>query len=308
MAFDFYFAGGMQSPKSDALKLKLNVNELRSYMTERKEIEKLIQLKKEGRWSGKLLVDSGAFTIHRKGGTIDMDQYCEWLNERKDYIDAAIQLDAIPGVWGTPRTKQELLQAPIDTWNNYLYMVERLVKPEMLLPVFHMGENFKYLTQICNHKINGKLIPYICISGNKELTNRSREKWYEQCFTIIKSSQNPNVKVHCLGSATFSNMEKFPFTSSDATSWIMTCANGGIITPYGMVIVSERQRNNKENLYNLSLECQNKIKQMCENYELNYEDLATSYETRLCFNVMYQYEQSQCTTFKPRKFMKGGLI
>ena len=295
MAFDFYFAGGQCQETTDLI-CKLNGNVLKSYVNDTKEIPKWFEYKKQG-WQGKLLIDNGAFTVHRKGGSINIDEYIEWLNTNNDTIDYAIALDHIPGVWGTKRTYEELRDAPIKTWENYLYMVDKCTNPEKLLPVFHQGEDFKYLTQIVNFKIKGNYVPYICISGNKELTNTQREGWYLECFNVIKKSNNPNVKVHCLGSATLSNAVKFPMTSMDATSWIMTGATGGIFTDYGAVQVSKESIADKDNIAHFPKEVQENINKYCNKHGITLEQVQDNYKYRMMINVNYLYEKSKSTSY-----------
>lgn len=295
MAFDFYFAGGQCQETTDLI-CKLNGNVLKSYVNDTKEIPKWFEYKKQG-WQGKLLIDNGAFTVHRKGGSINIDEYIEWLNTNNDTIDYAIALDHIPGVWGTKRTYEELRDAPIKTWENYLYMVEKCINPEKLLPVFHQGEDFKYLTQIVNFKIKDNYVPYICISGNKELTNNQREGWYLECFNVIKKSNNPNVKVHCLGSATLSNAVKFPMTSMDATSWIMTGATGGIFTDYGVVQVSKESVTDKDNIVHFPKEVQDNINKYCNKHGITLEQVQDNYKYRMMINVNYLYEKSKSTSY-----------
>lgn len=281
MAFDFYFAG-TQCKEADDVICNLNANVLKSYINDRKSIQDWFNRKRNG-WKGKLMIDNGAFTVHRKGGSICIDEYIEWLNTNDEYIDYAIALDEIPGTWGHPKTAEQVRNSPLLTWKNYVYMTERLKSPERLLPVFHMGEDFSHLENMCN---SDKLLSkYICISGNKELTNSAREDWYIKCFNIIRRSKQPDMKVHCLGSATISNAEKFPFTSMDATSWIMTGANGGILTDFGVVSVG-----NKSKLSNIEKKI---ITNVVSKYGVSYEDIQNNYKARMIVNVKYLYAKSQ---------------
>ena len=308
MAFEFYFAG-TQNIKTQDMLCEMGANLLRSYVNDKKSISQLVELKRAGNWSGKLIIDSGAFTVHRKGGEVNVDAYIDFLNENKDCIYKAIQLDDIPGTWGTVRTPEQLANSPIKTWENYVYMVNKLDNPKMLLPVFHQGENFKYLQQILNFRYaDGSKIEYICISGNKEKTAKERKEWYARVFNMVVRSDNPFVKIHCLGSATFTDMEEFPFTSSDATSWLMSSATGSILTKWGSVLVSDQQKHDKKHLLNMSQECIDKVKELCQKYEIDFDMLPTDYMVRSNFNCKYIYEMSNTTTYKPRNLKKGGLF
>lgn len=306
MAFDFYFAGSQCQETTDLIR-DLNANVLKSFVNDMSSILKWFDYRKQG-WKGKFLIDNGAFTVHRQGGELDIDRYIGWLNDNDEYIDYAIALDHIPGVWGRKRTYQELREAPIKTWENYLYMIERCKSPNKLLPVFHQGEDYKYLEQIINHKINGEYVQYICISGNKELTNKQREDFYLKCFDIIKKSNNPNVKTHCLGSATMSNAVKFPFTSMDATSWIMTGANGGIFTDMGVVKISKESYLDKDNIVNIPEDAAKKIEFYCAEHGIQLEQAKESYRYRMLLNIHYLYEKSQVTSYDGRSLKSNRLF
>lgn len=308
MAFDFYFAGG-QSPEADNLIYELNANRLLSYVNDRKLIESFWFNKKKQGWKGKLMIDSGAFTAHRKDLLLSIDDYCNWINANYELFDYAIELDDIPGKWGQIKTAEQIKQSPINSWNNYLYMLSKVNCPDKILPVFHQGENFKYLEQMVNHQINGHYIKYICISGNKELTGKQREAWYEKVFTIIKSSNNANVKTHCLGSATLSNIEMFPFTSMDATSWIMTGSNGSIMTDYGIVFVSNNNLGDPNHINNMPEQAQEKIRQYCNKYNIKLSDCSDNYKFRSLINIHYLFDKSKVVSFNTNiKFRKKGLF
>lgn len=293
MAFDFYFAG-TQCTEADDLIQKLNANVLKSYVNDKKEILKWFERKRNG-WKGKLMIDNGEFTFHRKGGSLNIDEYIQWLNDNDECIDYAIALDKIPGRWGHVKTREEIAQAPEQTWNNYCYMYERVKSPKKLLPVFHQYDNFKWLEQI----LTSGMPEYICLSGNKELTNKQREDWYETCYSYIYKL-NPNVKVHCLGSATLQNAERFPFTSMDATSWIMTGANGSILTDVGVVYVGTAIK--------LSDIERQAVEKIVSKYGLTVDDVITNYKARMVVNVNYLYEKSLATEFKNKRSTNRRLF
>lgn len=306
MAFDFYFAGS-QCPETEQLIIDLNANVLQSYVADKSAISKWFERKKQG-WKGKFIIDSGAFTAHRKNTELNIDKYIEWLNKNDEYIDYAIELDHIPGKWGHIKTPSDVIEGAINSWSNYLYMVEHCKNPTKILPVFHQGEDLKYLKQIVNFKINGEYVPYICISGNKELTNKQREDWYYKCYNVIKSSNNPNVKAHCLGSATLQNAVNFPFTSMDATSQIMTAANGSIFTDYGTILVSDKSISDKSHISHLPAEAIQHIEDYLHKYNITLEQVKSSYKYRALINVHYLYDKSLITTFSGRSFKINKLF
>lgn len=304
--FDFYFAG-TQCKEADDLIVKLNANRLLSYLNDKKTILDYFNNKRSG-WKGKLMIDSGAFTAHRKDIELDLDKYCDWINKNHMWFDFCIQLDHIPGKWGEIKTAEQLAKAPEESWKNYLYMLDKVNCPEKILPVFHQGEHFKYLTQMVEHKINGKYIDYICISGNKELTPQQREDWYQLMYSVVHNSKNPNVHIHCLGSATISNAEMFPFTSMDATTWIMVGANGGIMTPRGIVYVSDRCLTDKSHINNMPKEAIDYVKNYCDTIDVLLEDCILDYKARAIANVNYLFTMSRTCKYVGSKNIKSRRL
>ena len=293
--FDFYFAGS-QCPESDAKIVELGGNRLFSYLLDKTSINKYIEYRKNG-WQGKLIIDSGAFTAHRKDVHIDIDDYCNWLNQYQEHIFKAIVLDHIPGKFGVARTAEDVMYAQQKSYENYCYMVQKVTRPQMILPVFHQGESLEYLDKYLDFRIDGKPLDYICISGMKDLTRQQRQDWYHTVYDRIANSSNPNVKTHILGSATLSDAEQFPLTSMDATSWIMTSASGSILTDYGVVYVSEKGTNLPNHINNMPQEAKDNISKYLKSIYMTLDDVCANYKNRTLANVCYLYNKSRVTEF-----------
>lgn len=309
MGFDFYFAG-TQSPQTTNLLISLNANILRSYANDMRSIKSLMELKKEGKYTGKLFIDSGAFSVHRNGKVLDVDKYIDWLNENSIYLDYFVQVDHIPGTFGQERKFEDIVESTEKSWENYLYMVSKLKQPEKLIPVFHAPEPYSHLERIVNYKIGNDYVPYICLSYPKDGSyDKLKWQWIQSCFTTIKQSENPNVKVHCLGCAIKPLLEMYPFTSSDATSWLQTSANGGIMTDYGNILMSDRRQNDLTNYENLPQPAKDKIAQLASEHNISVEELKSNYKARSDFNVIHLYNWSKNYEYKGTKtFKKGGLF
>lgn len=288
MAFDFYFAGATTERIRNYL-IGINANVLKSYYTDRPVIEKFFDAKKNG-WRGKLMIDNGEFSFHRHGGSIDIDEYIAWINKNDDYIDYAIAVDNIPGKWRQPRTLHDYQVSTQKTWDNYLYMIERVNSPNKLLPVFHQGDDFLALERFL-------MLPdlkYICIAGSKDLTNADREVFYEKCFDIIDKLR-PDIKVHCLGSATISNVEKFRFTSLDSTTCNMVAAMGNVFIDGQVTYVGD----NLKTLMSMGADYIGALNRHCINYGFNINDIGSEYQSRCMFNIKYMFEKSR--TVETRK-------
>ena len=302
--FDFYIAGGLSNNIID-FAIKYNANILQSYANDMSSINKLCELKQNGIWKGKLLVDSGAFSVHKSGRIINIDDYIQFINSHP-YVDYFIQLDVIPGKWGHIKTASDREYAADNTFINYKYMLKYVNDPYKILPVFHQGESFTYLKQFLSETIDGKPVPYICISGNKELTSNQRKIWYSKVFDIIKNSPNPNISTHCLGSATISDMQDYPFRSSDATTWVIHSSVYNIITKYGIIYVGKDSKfNSMLNENNLVISY---IKDMCKKYNIDVDTLSTDYKQRNLFNCAYLYECSLNTKYKGVNSKKRRLF
>lgn len=299
MAFDFYFAG-TQCEEANLLLKELNANVLKSYVNDKKEILKWFEYKRQG-WKGKLLIDNGEFTFHRKGGSLDIDEYIKWLNDNDELIDYAIALDSIPGKWGQPRTSEDVRISAEKTWENFLYMRSKMKSPDKALPVFHMGESFDNFERFLQFPD----LKYMCISGMKDLTNKQREAWYEKCFYLVSKYKRQDMKFHCLGSATIQNAVKFPFTSMDATSWIMTGSNGSVLTDWGVVYVGDECKTLKHTLPKENVEL---LEQYCNKFNTTLEDIGKDYKARMCFNVNYLYYKSQEVSYNGVGFNKRRLF
>lgn len=106
---------------------------LLSYVNERSEIEKQC---KNGR---PLFVDSGAFSAATRGIEISVDDYIDWLNKWSQPMEKFCSWDVIPVGDIDPKDSAR------DTWDNYLYMYERVNEPEKLVYCYHNGEPIEYL-------------------------------------------------------------------------------------------------------------------------------------------------------------------
>lgn len=285
--FNFYFAGSMDK-HAEQFKISNNANMLKSWFQDLSSLKDNIQKKKDGIYKGKILVDSGAFTAHRKDVTINCEDYIKFLNENEPYLDAYIQLDQIPGKWGQERTIEQIKEAEVKSWENYEYMVKQLKNPFKLLAVFHQDEKFENLERLLNYKIQDKPVEYICISGAKDRAAKDRTEWYHKCFELIKYSNNPDVKVHCLGCSTISDLELFPFYSSDSSSWAQQAAFGGIQDKTTLP-ASSIALNDAANKYKFDL-VKDQVKARCEKYGIDYNLIFEKGWARGMYNIGYMLD------------------
>lgn len=305
--FDLYFAGS-QSKQTQSLFYKSDSNMLRSYVQDRKSIGEIVEQKRAGNWKGKLFIDSGAYTTYTQGREVNVDEYIEFINSIDDCVDVFAQVDKIPGVWGQPKTKEQILEAPELSWKNYLYMRERVKSPDKLLPIFHRREDFKWLKQMLETTFDGKHIPYIGIAATTDSSVKEKKEWFERVFTIIHSSSNPNVKTHAFGMTSRKILEMHPFTSADSTSWLMAGANGCIMSKFGTILVSNIQISSADHAHHLNEFSAKELKKYISSFGFTLPQLAETYKNRADFNVLFLMDWAKNYKLKGTNSYKKPLF
>lgn len=235
----------------------MNIDQLFSAYHEKALVTKIIKYKKEHpEYTARIMLDSGAFSHYQnslKKGIVltdkDMyeytDSYLEFLNEWGDDLFCFVAVDTVPNPENVDPT------AIVKTWENYLYMYDRL-RPEIrdkLIPVFHYGEDFTWLKKWLEYRhADGSSIDYIGLAISLEGDKKERISWGRECMRIIAASSNPNVKTHAFGVGVKNVLEHIDVTSTDATSWVKAAAYGMIKVedkPVGVSSVHEELMNGK---------------------------------------------------------------
>lgn len=299
--FQLYFAG-IQNKLAEQ-KLKDNNNcRLMSWANDKKHLQNWFD---EGR---RVFVDSGAFTAHTKGITLDIDEYIRYCNEHDDTIRVLAEMDHIPGRFGQPKTKEQLAEGPEISWQNYLYMRERLKSPDKCLPILHQGEDLKHLERMLETTFDGKHIPYIGISPSNEVSPVTKDLWLGKVFKIIKNSSNPHVKTHAFGMTTLRILEKYPIYSADSTSWIMASANGFIFSKHGTLIVSENQKSSPKHVRHLPKPVLEELIGQIQAWGYTLDQLETDYKARSMWNIDYLTDWARNYKYKPQTTTQNTLF
>lgn len=306
MSFDFYFAG-TYTIEADYLLLDRHSCRLMSQLNDRKRTELWVNEYKKGN-KNKIFIDSGAFTAWTKNKEIDIDEYINYLNTNTNELELFASLDNIPGEFNRTPTHKETKESPIISWQNYLYMREKIVEKDKLLPVFHIGEDFSHLNTMLNTTFEGKHIPYIALGGTVGLSSKVKDDWYNVCFKVIKDSNNPNVKTHAFGMTSLPLLEKYPFTSCDSTAWIMAGANGQLCTKYGRVIISDIGAGRDKHIDSLPLSIQNDIKTQVEKSGITLEQTRVDYKARAIVNANFFQDWADNYKFKGTKIYQKRLF
>lgn len=177
-------------------------NFLMSFAVDAKECSKVAQ-------DDNIIIDSGAFSVWNKGGSIDIDEYlnfCKQLPEHWTFIN----LDVIPK---TGSTKQDIEICCEKGYENYLYLKQHL---KNVMPVYHYGDNIKWLHKFIEHT------DYIGISPANDTHENVKRKFLKEVFYVTQDK----IKTHGLGYSSFEGLTMFPFYSVDSISFKKSKING----------------------------------------------------------------------------------
>lgn len=287
MSFDLYFVG-TQNKEHDEYMIKKNCSRLFSYAE-----KPFYTIKRYLEHPNKLFIDSGAFSIAnkvRRGKNLTIDDYIEFINSNTR-PDLYASFDVIP----RPLTTETAKNSAEQSLNNYLYMLDKLDKPEKLIPVYHYGEDFKYLEKILELKPN-----YIAFGGRGGISTKYLYTCLDTFFDILKGS---NVKTHAFGITVLNLLEQYPFTSADSTSYQKVATMGGIfLESLNTTIKISTTTLNDNNHYQYQKEDIKKlINEEIEKYGYNLQDLQTSTNRRIEFNVDYFIRWAENYQYKPRQ-------
>ena len=281
---------------------------------DRSGLRKAIEWKKEGfcRW---LFVDSGAFSIHTGNAHTTPDEYIEYLNSIDEYFDVCAQLDTIPGKFQQPKSPEDYVESAKKSWENYLYMRERVKSPQKVMPVFHYGESFDALRNMLEWKDeNGNHLDYVGISPANDVSVEAKNVYLRNVADVIKKSSNPNVKTHLYGYTSLEGLSKLPCYSADSISHRLIAGYCKILSPtFGVISVSKRTRTSatKSNMsfveladdYNLNI-----LKNELAEAGMTLEQVEESSSARVVFtmhsiqkviNGKYKYDEKKAK--RPRR-------
>jgi hypothetical protein len=171
-----------------------------------------------------LFMDSGVFPAWGRGEKINVKEYCDFLKRNKKLISVYASVDFIPGTFGQAVTREEVEFSAKLSYDNQQIMKGWGFKP---IPIFHQGEKFQWLEQYLK---DGE--PYIGIATRKDLRPEVQREWLDHCFTMLTSKDGvPFVKTHGFGITNISQLLRYPWYSSDSTTWALAAGYGLIYVP-----------------------------------------------------------------------------
>lgn len=158
-----------------------------------------------------LFLDSGAFTAHRQGITIDIEGYARHYHESGSMYRHVANLDCIPGPHMPPALAAE-------TSYRNLRRLEALGCTVM--PAFHMYEPVRYLARYVEQ------YSYIALGGLVKQRDDVLRNWLDACWQNFLTDEDgrPRVKVHGFGISSAWAASRYPWASLDSMSWLIDSA------------------------------------------------------------------------------------
>jgi queuine/archaeosine tRNA-ribosyltransferase len=280
----FYFTSVTNDEYLNYLRENDCCNILISYLEQRK-IETLLE---KNIPNISLFVDSGAFSAFTRGKKVDIDKYIEFLNCHHTKFDLYASLDVIPDY----DSLESVRQSSIDTFNNFLYMRERLIDKDKCVITFHFGEDYNMLRQILNFKDEHGKITYMALGGLARASADDRFVFIEKCYEIIKECHREDLQIHLFGVTDISLCERFGASSVDSTTWVRAASFGELCTNAGRLVVSENRISDDKHL----LHKNEAVKQQCikeiQHCGFELEDVMSSSKSRELYNILWFHKKS----------------
>ncbi len=150
-----------------------------------------------------VVIDSGAFSVWTKGGTLDIDGYvtfCEqWLRH------PSVLWAVIPDVIGGSEEDNDRL---IDEWPKSLTGV----------PVWHYNESLERLSRLCTS------FPIVALGSSGEWKTPGTPAWWERTADAMGAACDeqgrPKCKLHGLRMLSPKIIKRLPLSSADSTNCV----------------------------------------------------------------------------------------
>jgi hypothetical protein len=182
------------------------------------------------------LLDSGVFSTWSKGDIVDREEYAKFLLSENLFY-AWVGLDKIPGSPGVIPNAAMVEASAQETWDNYMFLVDKGLDPTRIIPVFHQNEEMKWLEKLV--QFNDEVVKsgrkdglYIGISPANDRTSRQRILWLEECMPYLTNEDgSAKIRFHGFGATSTLFMHRYPWFTCDSTSWLRAGSFGAIRIP-----------------------------------------------------------------------------
>ena len=166
------------------------------------------------------------------------------------------------------------------------------------MPVFHQGEQFKWLRRMVEHGCK-----YVGISPANDRSTKQKILWLDRVFDeLCDSTGTPCVNTHSFGATSTEIIFRYPWYSVDSTTWLATGSRFGMLmipktNPDGSWKFSSRitrvfvsKESNPErvgHITQLSAREQDTVKRFLAEINLTLEDVAESRHARNMANAHF---------------------
>lgn len=180
-----------------------------------------------------ILLDSGAYSAWTQRKDVDLDEYCTFIRDNSEHVDAYVSLDVIPGVKGRTPTAAEVEASAQKGWRNFLYM--RDVWNLDPIPVLHQGESFAWLDRMLEAKCS-----YIGLSPRIMGPTQIKRRWLDSVWErLVNDDGTPRVKTHGFGMNALPLLFRYPWYTVDASTWLKRAVFGKILMPHTIKATGE---------------------------------------------------------------------
>jgi hypothetical protein len=149
-----------------------------------------------------VFLDCGAFSVHTRKAVIDLDHYCEYIEEHADNLQAYAGLDVI-GNWHATAVNLDVMR-------------KRGLSP---VPCFHRGSPFTELDRLARE------FPYIALGGLGTNNESNLQPYLDACWARLR--EHWPIKVHAFGLIAQWTLDRYPFYSADSATAILSAARFG---------------------------------------------------------------------------------
>ncbi len=318
----YIFSGTLTNQMFEYLKKVPGLDPIDVLVTQvdRSGVRQMLKFKQESNLIKSFFLDSGAFTAHRMGIPVDVDEYIQYANSLDEHTIAVAQVDTIPGRFGQPKSREDYEESARKSWENFLYMYPKMKTKEKLIPVFHYGESFNALKNMLEWRDeNGNKLTYIGISPANDTAQKTKDMYMQEVYDTIASSSNPDVRTHLFGCTSLQALAKFPYYSADSISHrLRTGYNKCFTQKWGTISLSDRSRTSKTKsnmsfLQTCDKETYKEFEEMVNSYGFTVDQVKNDNAARVCVDIIEtqkawktKYKYVQGAIRRPKKLFEIG--
>lgn len=172
------------------------------------------------------ILDSGAFTVWKQGGAIDVPAYLKFWREHQHLFPYLVAVDTIPGTPTTrpgPADVEKAARQSASEWERMRDAVPEFA--ERLIPVYHQGETINHLEYYVERGAKYIGLSPVSVAGE---SRAHQHQWMRHLVRLLP----PDVKTHAFGAVSLNQEAAFLY-SRDSTSWSRLTGYGSLLAPSG---------------------------------------------------------------------------